>query len=198
MTTLPATDLPDEGTMVDIVAHWLDLVAELLTTENSRRYMQATLKRLMRQGTLDTARVITWANSGWADADIALRELCGEMWDCGETPPASLNGYGVVALKQPQVGRRKGGDDVDNWLRDQCIAIVVSVAFERWHPHLKLTRNSASKKPSICSIVSKGLNRRRINIGEKRVGNIYTQYADFLPAHQAWQVSLPFPSNAGL
>jgi hypothetical protein len=196
MTQLPAT--VDENVMVETVAHWFDLATELLSTENSRRYMQALLKRLMRQGTLDTARVITWANAGSADADIALRELCGEMWDRGETPPATLNGYGVVALKQPQVARRRGGDDVDNWLRDQSITVIVSRAVECWYPHLPLTRNRASKKPSACSVVSQALIKRRINIGERRVEKIYSEYADFLPMHRAWQAALTSASNTAL
>ena len=195
MRQLPVT--VDENVMVETVAHWFDLAAELLSTENSRRYMQAQLKRLIRQGTIEAARVIAWANDGWADADIALRQLCSEMIDRGEELPKTLGGYSVMALNRSPVARRKGGDAVDNWLRDQCIAVVVSVAVERWYP-LPLTRNRASKKPSACSVVSQALIKRRINIGERRVEKIFKEYADLLPAHHAWQASLLSASNAAL
>ena len=196
MTHLPAA--VDENAMVELVAHWFDLAAELLPTESSRRYMQALLKRLIRQGTIGAARVIAWANDGWADADIALRQICSEMIDRGEELPKTLGGYSVIALNRPPVARRKGGDAVDNWLRDQCITVLVSVAVERWYPHLPLTRNRASKKPSACSVVSEALIKRRINIGERRVEKIFKEYADLLPAHHAWQASLLSASNTAL
>jgi len=195
MTQLPTT--VDENVMVETVAHWFDLAVELLSTENSRRYMQAQLKRLIRQGTIEAARVIAWANDGWADADIALRHLCGEMIDRGEELPKTLGGYSVTALNRAPVARRKGGDAVDNWLRDQCITVLVSVAVERWYP-LPPTRNRASKKPSACSVVSRALGKRRISIGERRVETIFKEYADLLPIHNAWQASLLSASNAAL
>ena len=197
MTQLPTT--VDENVMVETVAHWFDLAAELLSTENSRRYMQAQLKRLIRQGTIEAARVIAWANDGWADADIALRQLCSEMIDRGEELPKTLGGYSVMALNRPPVARRKGGDAVDNCLRDQCIAVLVSVAVERWYP-LPLTRNRASKNPSICSVVSQALLKRKpkISIGERRVEKIAKEYWDLLPMHRAWQAALTSASNAAL
>jgi hypothetical protein len=196
MRQLPVT--VDENVMVETVAHWFDLTAELLSTENSRRYMQAQLKRLIRQGTIEAARVIAWANDGWADADIALRQVCSEMLDEGERPPATIAGYAAVALNRPAVARRKGGDAVDNWLRDQCITVLASMAVERWYPHLPLTRNRASKKPSACSVVSQALGKRRINIAERRVEKIAKEYWDLLLIHQAWQTSLLSAPNAAL
>jgi len=195
MTQLPMT--VDENVMVETVAHWFDLAAELLSTENSRRYTQAQLKRLIRQGAIEAARVIAWANDGWADADIALRQPCSEMIDRGEELPKTLGGYSVTALNRAPVARRKGGDAVDNWLRDQSITVLVSVAVERWYP-LPPTRNRASKKPSACSVVSQALIKRRINIGERRVEKIFKEYADLLPIHNAWQASLLSASNAAL
>jgi hypothetical protein len=196
MTQLPAT--VDENVMVETVAHWFDLAAELLPTESSRRYMQALLKRLIRQGTIEAARVIAWANDGVADADIALRQVCSEMLDQGEKPPATIAGYAAVALNKPPVARRKGGDAVDNWLRDQCVTVFVSMAVERWYPHLPPSRNRFSKTPSACSVVSQALIRRRINIGERRVETITKEYLDLLPMHRAWRASLISASNAGL
>jgi hypothetical protein len=121
MTQLPATFVEAEA--VDAVAHWFDLTDAMLRTENSRLVMRAYLKRLIRQGTIPTLRVIGWANSGSEEADKALREIAAEMLDAGESPPANIRYYAASALIQPsQVKRGKGNDAAENWLRDQCIA----------------------------------------------------------------------------
>ena len=179
-----------ESDMTDTVAHWFDLATVMMNTDNSRLAVQAWLKTLIRQGTIPAVRVIEWANGGAADADIALRQVAAEMLDRGETPPTTIAGYAAQALNKPQVARRKGGDVADNWLRDRCIAVLVSLAIEHWHPYLPMTRNRASKKPCACSVVSAALIRRGINIGERRVEKIHGQFAPLLPAHRAWRESL--------
>ena len=187
-----------ETDMIDTVAHWFDLASVMLKAENSHLALQAWIKVLIRQGTIPAVRVIQWANDGVADADIALRQVAAEMLDRGQTPPATIAGYAASALNKPPIARRKGGDAADNWLRDLCIAVLVSPAVERWHPHLPMSRNRASKSPSSCSVVSAVLIKRRINIGERRVEKIYQQFAALLPAHRAWQLSLLSASNAAL
>jgi hypothetical protein len=188
MTQLPATLV--EAEMVKTIAHWLDLADVMLRTENSRRLMLSHLKQLIRQGTIPALRVISWANSGHEVADIALREIAAEMLDRGEDPPATIRYYAAHALTTAPVKRGKGKDAVANWLRDTCIAIVVSVAVERWHPYLPLTRNRASKKPSACSLVSAALGLRRINVSERRVEKIHSEHAHLLLIHRDWQASL--------
>lgn len=195
MTQLPAT--LDETDVVNTITHWLDLNDVMLRTENSRLVMRAYLKRLVREGTIPSLRVIGWANSGVEEAAIALREIAAEMLDRGEELPANIRYYAADSLVGSPVKRSKGHDATDNWLRDQCIAIVVAVGIERWHSHLKLSRNRTSNKPSICSAVSAALVRRGINIGERRVEKIYREFVDLLPAHRAWQLSLS-ASNAAL
>jgi hypothetical protein len=130
-----------EAEMIGVVSHWFDLITELLQTEASHLYMQARLKALIRQGTIPTVQVIGWANEGAADADIALRQVAAEMIDKAEQLPATLAGYAVQHLGKPPPSRRKGRDGVDNWLRDQCIAVLVAMAVERWHPQLPMSRN---------------------------------------------------------
>ncbi|WOH60935.1 hypothetical protein [Bradyrhizobium sp. BWC-3-1] len=177
--------------MIDTVAHWFDLAHELLQTEASHRYLQARLKALIRLGTIPTVKVIRWANDGVADAEIALLQVAGEMIDRGERLPATIAGYAVQHLGKPSATRRKGRDAADNWLRDQAIAAVVAKAVEHWHPDLPMSRNRASQWPSACSVVSAALIRRRINVTEKRVEQIFCQLADLLPAHHAWRAALP-------
>jgi hypothetical protein len=190
---LPTTVV--EADVVDTIAHWFDLTGAMLREENSRLVMRAWLKGLIRQGTIPSLRVIGWANSGIEEADIALREIAAEMLDHGEELPANIRYYVAHSLVRPPSKRGKGGNAAANWLRDQCIAVVVSLAVEQWHPHLLTTRNRASKKPSACKLVSAALVRRGINIGERRVEKIYAEFADLLPAHRAWQLSLS-ASNA--
>ena len=187
-----------ESDMIDTVTRWFDLASVMMNTDNSRLAVQAWLKALIRQGTIPAVRVIEWANGGVADADIALRQIAAEMLDRGETPPTTIAGYAAQALNKPQVARRKGGDVADNWLRDCCIAVLVSLAVERWHPHLPMSRNRASKSPSACSVVSAALIKRRINIGERRVEKIHQQFAALLPAHAAWRASLLSAPNQAL
>ena len=179
-----------ESDMIETVAHWFDLAHELLQTQASHRYMQARLKALIRQGTIQTVKVIGWANDGAADAEIALLQVAGEMIDRGEQLPATIAGCAVQHLGKPQTPRRKGRDAVDNWLRDQAIAVAVAKAVEHWHPDLPMSRNRASPWPSACSLVSAALIRRRINVTEKRVEQIFCQLADLLPAHHAWRAAL--------
>jgi hypothetical protein len=188
MSRLPATI--DEAKMIDTVAHWLDLVAVTLQTENSRLHVQTVLKRMIRQGTVSTLRVIEWAErESSVDADIALRQVASEMLDNHELLPATIAGYVAKALNRPLPARPRK-DPVDNLLRDQAIAVVVSVAIQRWHPYLPFTRNRASKSPSACSVGSAALIKRRVNIGERRVEKICQNLFELLPAHSAWLASL--------
>jgi hypothetical protein len=196
MAELPATI--SEAEMIDTVAHWFDLFTKLLTTESSRLYTQIWLKRLVRQGTIPTVRVIQWANEGHADADIALRQVVAEMLDQSERPPATIAGYAAQALNRQPVTRRRGGDAADNLLRNQVIAFCVAKAIEFWHPHLPMSRHRGSKSPSACSVTSAALVKRRINIGEHRVEKIYRDLADLLPGHQTWRASLLSDSNPTL
>lgn len=193
---LPPTIAEAEASLRDaekigVVSHWFDLVTELLQKESSHLYMQARLKALIRQGTIPTVKVIGWANDGAADADIALRQVAAEMIDRGEQLPATLAGYAAQHLGNPPTLRRKGRDAADNWLRDQCIAVLVALAVERWHPHLPMSRNRASSWPSACSLVSTVLVRRRINVSERRVEKISHQLAELMPAHNAWRAHFP-------
>jgi hypothetical protein len=179
-----------EADMIGVVSHWFDLVNELLQTESSHLYMQARLKALIRQGTIPALKVIGWANDGVVDAHVALLQVAAEMIDHGEQLPATIAGYAIQHLGRPAMPRRRGRDEADNWLRDQCIAVLVALAVERWHPHLPMSRNPASNWPSACSLVSAALARRGLKVKEKRVEQVFHRFADLLPAHRSWQSAL--------
>src|SRR5262245_39228599 len=154
---LPATFV--EADMIETTAHWLDLVAANLSTESSHRFLRARLKTLIRQGTVPAVRVMEWAKEGIVDADEALREVSAEMLDHGEEIPNTIRGYMAQVLLKDRGPHGKDAGRIEiatgNWLRDQCIAVVVSMIVERWN--LRVTRGRASHRPSACSVMSAAL-----------------------------------------
>ena len=123
-------------------------------------------------------------DKNWAfDADEALRDIADEMQRRREHPPEILQSYRICF---PKPARGRGRRETDNFLRDQCIAICVGVAVERWSAVILLTRNDATEAPSICSIMSDVCRARGIKICEKRVLQIYERFAEFMPVHQGW------------
>jgi hypothetical protein len=192
---LPAM-LPEtfaEAEMIETTAHWLDLVAANLSTKSSHGFLRARLKTLIRQGTIPAVRVIEWANAGVVDCDEALREVSAEMLDHGEEIPNTIRGYMAQALLKDRGPHGKDAGRIEiatgNWLRDQCIAVVVSMIVERWN--LRVTRGRASHRPSACSVMSAALVKRGIIMGEHRVEAIHKSLADLLVQHRARVASRP-------
>src|SRR5205823_2160010 len=134
---------------------------------------------------------IAWADAGITDADACLREVGAELLDHGEPIPATIAGYMARALLrdrgQPR-GKHSGRAEIaaNVWLRNQCVAVMVAVALEEWHPYLRATRNRASHRPSACSVVSEALVRRGVILGERRVEAIYQSLSSLLVQHQAF------------
>ena len=129
MTNLPATLVEAEA--VDIIAHWIDLVAEMLTTEASRLALRKHIRERLAQGTIPTMQVIVAARAGHEEADRALRELAAEKLDRGELLPAALRAYVQEALLMPPVTYPQGQNIVDNWTRDVGIAVLVAFTRQR-------------------------------------------------------------------
>ena|SRR5215212_2561968 len=173
MTKLPATIL-GELEIVDVVAHWIDLISALMTTEAARIVLRDHIRATVRAGTLPTMQVIAAARAGHQDADMALRELIAETIDRREDLPTALAGYAQEAVFRGPTNYPPGRNLADTWLRDIAIAVLVCLAAETWH--LKPTRNRASKRPSACSIVAAALNRRGHNITEQHVGRIFSNH----------------------
>jgi hypothetical protein len=169
MTKLPAT-MP-EADMVDTVAHWIELVAAMLTTEAARLTLRRFIREMLRQGAIPTMQVIAAAEAGHQDADMALREAAAEYISRREEMPTEIANYVQRALVMPPVTYPPGRNLADTWLRDVGIAVIVQLAVERWR--LKATRNRASSKPSACYVVSRALGRHRHNVAERQVERIY-------------------------
>ena len=172
MTKLPTLAQTEIDAMVETVAHWVDLVAAALTSEVGHLRLRNDIRELLRQGTIETLKVIAAAEQGHQDADLALRELGAEMLDRGEMPNATLRGYLVKALVMAPVTFPPGRNIADTWVRDIGISVLVALAMVRW-AHLKATRNPASKRPSASAIVALALTKRGHPMSEWQVGRIY-------------------------
>jgi hypothetical protein len=172
MTKLPRLAQAEIDTMVDTVVHWVELIDRLLTSEAGRLRLRIDIRERLKQGTIETLKVIAAAEQGHQDADLALRELGAEMLDRGEMPDATLRAYLVKALVMAPVTYHPGHNLADTWLRDIGIAVMVTLAGEHW-PFLKPTRNPATKRPSRSTIVALALTKRGYPLTEWQVGRIY-------------------------
>jgi hypothetical protein len=168
MTQLPTVI---EAEAVDTIAHWIDLVAQLLTAEVSRLVLRKHIReRLLQQEAVPMMQVVAAAEAGHQDADLALRELAAEYVSRREEMPAELANYVQRALLQPAMTYPRGRNIADTWLRDVGIAVLVALAVDRWH--LRVTRNEATRRPSACFLVAAALHRRGYKIGERQVERI--------------------------
>ena len=94
--------------MVDTVAHWVDVVGAMLTSDAGHLLLRNHPRKMLREGVVETLKVVTAAEQGHQDADLALRELGAEMLDCGEMPNATLRSYLVKALVTAPAASRIG------------------------------------------------------------------------------------------
>jgi hypothetical protein len=173
MMNLPSV-LFSEDKAVAAVTDWVGVVEQKMTAPASREWLEATLRDFLRNGLIETLKVIEAADAGDEIADAALRRVYAEMSDVGEVP-ATLKAYGIKSVLRGPVVRSAGRNTYDNWQRDIGIACLVYLAKERLG--LRPTRNREQRRrrqPSACSIVATALGRRHINVGEKRVENIWS------------------------
>ena len=80
VTNVPAVV---EREIVDVIVHWIDLVAVLLTSETARQRLQQDVFEQLHAGTIATERVVAAADAGTAFADAALRQYAAEFIDQG-------------------------------------------------------------------------------------------------------------------
>ena len=166
----------DEKAAVDIIVGWIDQVAERLKSERGHRDMRDRIRdRLLRQEAVPRMQVIAAAEGGNLDADLAVRELATEYISRREEMPTELANFVQRALFRPPASRRQGRDTADSWERDIGLAAIVGVALLSW-PQVPLTRNRASRRPSICFWVSLALTKRGHPIGERQVERIYREH----------------------
>ena len=68
-----------EAEAVPIIAGWIDRVADLMTSEEGRLRLRASLLEKLQAGTIPRMQVIAAADAGDQDADQVLRELDSRM-----------------------------------------------------------------------------------------------------------------------
>jgi hypothetical protein len=191
-TSLPANMI--EAEVFETIGHEFDKFVGQIRAVDSHRHWQLWMRKLVREGRKPLRWLIELTSDKEAalDADAALRDMAEEIHARKEELPQLLTSY-LICFPKPARGRgRREGDD---FLRDQCIAVCVGIALERWSAVLLLTRNPETSGPSICSIISRVCRSRGIRIGEKRVRQIYDRFAEFLPIHQSW---LAIKSNSAI
>jgi hypothetical protein len=171
---LPALLLNDDE-MVDTIVHWIDLVAQMLTSETGHLMLRKGIQEALQKGTIGVLQVIEAARAGHEDADLALRQLIIEKLDRHEDLPVSLASYNQEALFRGPTIYPAGRNIADTWTRDIGIAVLVALAIAHWPP-LRPTRNRASKRPSGCSLVTAALNMRGHPLGERHVERIFADH----------------------
>jgi len=174
MTNLPATLVQAEA--VETITHWIDVIAEGLTSDASRLLVRAAIRE-----TIPRMRVIAAAEAGYRDADLALREEAAEYISRGEKMPTELANYARRALMQPPVSYPPGRNLVDTWARNHGIWFLVWQACSRWDVPVSRShsRKPNAKEPlSACYLVALALNKRRYRIEERQVERIFADHID--------------------
>ena len=172
MTNLPTLIESEIDTMVDTVAHWVDHVGAVLTSDAGHLLLRNQIRKMLREGAIETLKVVTAAEQGHQDADFALRELGAEMLDRGEMPNATLRSYLVKALVTAPVHYPPGRNIADTWVRDIGIAVMVAMVKMHW-PYLTVTRNRATKRPSASTIVALALRKHGHSLTEWQVERVF-------------------------
>jgi len=172
-SNLPATMLEAEA--VPVIAGWFDRVADLMTSEEGRLRLRASILEKLQAGTISRMRVIAAADTGDLDAIEVLRTLEIEYmgrWGKSDPPPPDLIAYFQRAALRKRPAATAGRNTGNIWRRDMGIAIIVQMTMGKWH--LQRTRNRISKRggPSACYLVSLALGRRGVNVTERGLEKI--------------------------
>jgi hypothetical protein len=174
-----STILPDKNQAIDIVSReGVANIEQRMTADYSRAWLEAVLRWQLQQGLIETLQVIKWADDGDEIADAALRRVYREMRDARLEPSVTLEAYAIKALERGPIGRGDGRNTwFDNCRRDIGIGCLVFWTMHRFgfNTYSRNREQRRRQQPSPSSLVSDALGRRGINVGEKRVENIYAR-----------------------
>jgi hypothetical protein len=191
MSNLPATI--DQAEAVKTISRWIDVIAVGLRSDTSRLLVRDAIRHSLRKGTIPLMRVITAAEAGHPDPDLALRAEAAECINRKEEMPTELANYAQRALMRPPVSYRRGRNLVDTWTRDHGIYCLVLQTHSRWNISISRShsRKPNAKEPlSACYLVALALNKRRYLIQERQVERIF---GDFASAKTAKRLSASIP-----
>jgi hypothetical protein len=149
-----------------------------LNPQAGHAFLRDTIKRYAMHNAFTMTRVCTMARAGWDEAEIALRELIGEIMNRGDQLPTVLGAFAIELLDPRRPHHFSGPKKAGRFLQDICITVIVSRVAERHR--LKPTRRpSQSTKPSACSIVARALEQAGVHRnGERAVEKIWERYHD--------------------
>ena len=190
------SDLPtaiDEAAAVETISRWIDVIVVGLRSDTSRLLVRDAIRHSLRKGTIPLMRVITAAEAGHPDPDLALRAEAAECINRKEEMPTELANYAQRALMRPPVSYRRGRNLVDTWTRDHGIYFLVLQTHSRWNVSISRShsRKPNAKEPlSACYLVALALNKRRYLIQERQVERIFS---DFVSAKTAKRLSASIP-----
>jgi hypothetical protein len=174
MTNLP-TAIFYETEMVNIICGWIEILQNMMRSEPTRQYLEATLCEHLQRGLVEILQAVAWADGGCPIADAALRRVFAEKLERNEEPSATLKAYGIKASMRGPVTRGRGHYWFDDWRRNIGIALLVRAASLKFN--LPMTRNREQRRrqqPSAPSIAAIALGRYKFNLCEKTVENIAT------------------------
>jgi hypothetical protein len=168
MARLPELILPtklSKRELVELTVERLDVGLPRMTSEWGREQVRISLRRAIRDGTLSLIQVIKAADTGFSEADRALREEWIEREEDHEPVPDLLRDYMKrrAAAEFAPKPRPRGNELLDDFARNLAICALVHIVREYWHQ----TRRMA------FVVVSEALGRRQINLSPRRVENIF-------------------------
>jgi hypothetical protein len=179
MSNLPATI--DEAEVVETISRWIDVLAEGLRSDTSHLLVRNAIRDILRRGANPLMRVIAVAETGYRDADLALRAEAAECTNRREEMPIELANYAQRALMRPPVSYPRGRNLVDTWTRDHVIYSLVLQTLSRWNVPVSRShsRKPSAKEPlSACYLVALALNKRGYPIQERQVERIFGDFGN--------------------
>jgi hypothetical protein len=167
----------DESWAVEHYATAVGLVLDSLRERSSER-LEATLKKLLREGELQVAiGVVELAGKGDFIADGALLDVAAELQTALVQKQTLAPGHlQIIAYLQradlrAHRKRKPGRHECDLWYRNICICVLVkhACAWLGVRPTRSLASKRAGRRPSGCSIVAAALARVGVPISEEAV-----------------------------
>jgi hypothetical protein len=175
ITTLPSSAL-DEQRAINRLALHVATLHHKLQKEYSREWLEAELRKGLREGRLDLCiKAIEAADKGDEIADAALRRVHAEMQGgmVGERGPGHLQvwAYGQRAIERAPHKRPRGHRWHDDWLRNLMICFLIDRACREngVHPTRNREARRANRDPSGISLVVAALARNKIHMDEASV-----------------------------
>jgi hypothetical protein len=171
-------DVFDERRAINRISIWVTLARHQLPKAWSREWLESTLRRYLRDGSLSIAeKAVEAADKGDKIADAALREIGAELQmpllQGLELASGHLQiiAYLQRATKRAPHKRKRGRSAYDDWYRNIVICILIHLAsaeFDVSHSRSRESRR-AGRQPSGISLVTAALARNRIFLDETSV-----------------------------